>query len=223
MQQKRLILAVILSSAILFIWSYLYPVKPPQNNQPAPWASPSASQNPANTNGNSTVTQGSNTSQAPSAAPSAAPQRIVTIKTPLYEVKFDTRGAEPISWIIKKNKNGGADIYSVAGRKSDRFPLELISPEGLKRQPRQVPLQIQTGDAALDGTLAASTYRLEGLENSNGGDLEISLAAGEKKPLVFALDDPSGIQIRKTLVFDGDTYATDLTVALKRGEQHVPA
>ena len=34
--------------------------------------------------------------------------------------------------IIKKNKNSGAEIFSVSGRKSDRVQLELISPEGLK-------------------------------------------------------------------------------------------
>jgi hypothetical protein len=102
-------------------------------------------------------------------AQNTAPQRIVTIKTPLYEAKFDTRGAEPISWIIRSNKNGGAEIFSVAGKKSDRIPLELISPEGLKRQPREVPLQIQTGDPSLDGTLVAATYRLEGLESNSAG------------------------------------------------------
>ena len=153
----------------------------------------------------------------------AAPQRIVTIETPLYKVKFDTRGAEPISWVIKSNKNGGASIYSVAGKKSDQVPLELISPEGLKRQPREVPLQIQTGDPSLDGTLVTATYRLEGLESNSNGNLEINLTSGQKKALVFALDDPSGVQVRKALIFDADTYATDLSVTVKRGEQPVPA
>src|SRR5262245_37560832 len=143
MQQKRLILAVILSSAILFVWSYLYPVKPPQTGQPSPGASPSASQGSSG-NPIPSPTQATNLNQTPGVAQNAVPQRIVTIKTPLYEIKFDSRGAEPISWIIKRNKNGGAAIYSVAGKKSDRIPLELISPEGLKRKPRQVPLQIQT-------------------------------------------------------------------------------
>ena len=96
--------------------------------------------------------------QAAPAAPlpvpnvTAAPQRTITIRTPLYDAKFDTLGAEPISWIIKKNKNSGAEIFSVAGNKKDRIPLELISPEGLKRQPRMVPLQLQTGDSALDAS-----------------------------------------------------------------------
>ena len=44
------------------------------------------------------------------------------------------------------------------------MPLELISPEGLKRQPRMVPLQLQTGDAALDSALSSSTYRVEGVD-----------------------------------------------------------
>jgi YidC/Oxa1 family membrane protein insertase len=221
MQQKRLILAVILSSAILFIWSYLYPVKPPQNNAPAA-ASPSDSQNSSSTNNATPATQPS--SSAPvTVAQNTAPQRIITIKTPLYEVKFDTRGAEPISWIIKSNKNGGAAIYSVAGKKSDQIPLELISPEGLKRQPREVPLQIQTGDPSLDGILVAATYRLEGMEGNSNGNLEINLSRDQKKELVFALDDPSGVQVRKALIFDGDTYATDLSITVKRGEQLVPA
>src|SRR5690349_8542975 len=221
MQQKRLILAVVLSSAILFIWSYLYPVKPPKNNPQTAGASPSASPSSSSAN-NAAPNQTSNSAQTPAGAQNAAPQRIITVKTPLYEAKFDTRGAEPISWIIKRNKNSGAEIFSVARKKSDRIPLELISPEGLKRQPRQVPLQIQTGDASLDGILASATYRLEGLETNSTGNLELNLAPGEKKPLVFALDDSSGVQIRKTLIFDGDTYATDLSVTVKRAEQPVP-
>jgi YidC/Oxa1 family membrane protein insertase len=221
MQQKRLILAVILSSAILFIWSYLYPVKPPQNN-PQAAASPSASQNSSSTNNATPATQPSSPAPVP-VAQNAAPQRIITVKTPLYEAKFDTRGAEPISWVILRNKNSGAEIFSVAGKKSDRIPLELISPEGLKRQPREVPLQIQTGDPSLDGTLAAATYRMEGLESNSNGNLEINLSSGQKKALVFALDDPSGVQVRKALIFDADTYATDLSVTVKRVEQPVPA
>ena len=101
---------------------------------------------------------------------------MLTIKTPLYEAKFDTLGAEPVSWIIKKNKNSEAAIYSVAGHKRDKIPLELISPEGLKRQPRLVPLQIQTGDTALDLALSSTTYKVEGVDAASG-DVELNLGA----------------------------------------------
>ena len=217
MQQRRLLLALILSSAILFLWTYFYPAPKPKNQQqeaaatPSPAAAPTASQAPASTASN----------PPPGTAITEAPQRTITVKTDLYEVKFDTRGAEPISWIIKKNRYSNAEIFSVAGKKSDRKPLELISPEGLNRQPRQVPFQLQTGDAALDGVLAASTYRVEGADTSNG-DVELNLGFGEKKQLTFVLEDASGLQVRKTIAFDAEKYETDLSLLVKRGDAVVP-
>src|ERR1044071_5747751 len=147
MQQRRLLFALILSSAILFLWTYFYPAPTPKPQPqqgatatPSPTTAPATSQTPVATASTTT----------PSTAIAQAPQRTITVKTDLYEVKFDTRGAEPISWIIKKNKYSGSEIFSVAGKKSDRIPLQLISAEGVSRQPRNVPLQLQTGDAALD-------------------------------------------------------------------------
>ena len=123
---------------------------------------------------------------------SAAAQRTLTVTTPLYEAKFDTLGAEPVSWIIKVNKHNKSEIYSVGGHKDDKIPLQLISPEGLKRQPRMVPLQLQTGDGALDSALSSSTYKVEGVDQPNG-DVDVNLGQGEKKELTFVLDDPNRI------------------------------
>jgi YidC/Oxa1 family membrane protein insertase len=217
MQQRRLLLALILSSAILFLWSYFYPVPRPPKNQGAT-SSPAAS--PAAT----TQTPDTSTAQAaslPTPNVSAAPQRTLTVKTPLYEAKFDTLGAEPVSWIIKVNKNNNRAIYSVGGRKEDKIPLQLISSEGLKRQPRMVPFQLQTGDGTLDYALSSSTYRVEGVDQPNG-DVDVNLGAGEKKELTFVLEDPNGVQVRKKLLFDADRYETDLSVLVKRGEQTIP-
>src|SRR5215213_2554110 len=210
MQQRRLLLALILSSAILFAWTYFYPVQPPKNQQPGASPAPSATVTPA---GSQPIA-----SSSPAAAPSApapnvseAPQRTITITTPLYETKFDTRGAEPVSWIIKTNKSSKTEIYSVAGSKRDKKPLELISPEGLKRQPRQVPFQLQTGDATLDALLASTSYRVEGVDNASG-DINLDLAAGQKKELTFVFEDANRVQVRKSIFFDGDRYETDLAV-----------
>ena len=152
---------------------------------------------------------------------SAAAQRIITIKTPLYDAKFDTLGAEPISWIIKVNKLTQRDIYSVAGHKRDKIPLELIASEGLKRQPRLVPFQLQTGDAALDTTLSSSTYRVEGVEQQ-AGDVEIKLAEKEKKELTFVFEDANRVQVRKKIIFDANQYETDLSLLVKRGDEAIP-
>lgn len=219
MQQKRLLLALLLSSAILFLWSYFSPVPPPKNAQPGPSPSPSA-----------TATAGSTQAPNQNAAPAtplqvanvtAAPKRTITIKTPLYVARFETLGAEPVSWILTTNKNSQTEVYSVAGKKSEKKPLELISAEGLNRQPRLVPLQLQTGDAALDEVLRSATYRVEGLDQADG-DAVVDLTHGQKKELTFVFEDANQVQIRKTIIFDAERYETDLTVHLKRGDQTIP-
>src|SRR6185436_16313304 len=119
MNQKRVLLALILSSTILILWTYLFsPVKPPQNAQPGASPSPSA------TAGTTPATQTANANPAASTPVqtvnlTAAPKRTITIKTPLYTAKFDSLGAEPISWVITANRHSRTEIYSVAGKKKD--------------------------------------------------------------------------------------------------------
>lgn len=221
MQQRRLLLALVLSSAILFFWTYFFsPVPPPRDAQPGASPSPSA------TASASPATETANTNPTTStplqvANVNAAPKRTITVQTPLYTAKFETLGAEPVSWVITENRNSQRPIWSVAGPKEDRIPLELISPEGLQRQPRLVPLQLQTGDAALDEVLRAATYRVEGVDSPEG-DVVLDLARDQKKELIFVFEDPNQVQVRKSIVFDGDRYETDLVVSVKRGEQIVP-
>jgi len=218
MQQKRLLLALLLSCGILFLWTYFYPV-PTQNQKqgttPSPTASPSATQ--TSTSANQT---------APTAAPpapnvSAAPQRTITVRTPLYDAKFDTLGAEAVSWILKVNKNNNNEIFSVGADRKQRKPLELISAEGLKHQPRMAPLQLQTGDAGLDAALSSSTYKVEGVDQASG-DVEVNLGRDDKKELTFVYEDANRNQVRKKIVFDGNHYETELSLLVKRGDQTVP-
>jgi YidC/Oxa1 family membrane protein insertase len=221
MQQKRLILALLISTAILFAWGYLFPVKPPVPDKPAenaaavtPTATPAipvATSTPATPPSTSAVQAVTNVER-----------RALTIKTPLYEAKFDSLGSEVVSWIIKKNKDSGRGIYSVAGDKNNKVPLELISPEGLKRQPRETPLQIITGDASLDNLLATTNYEVEGVDKSSG-DVEIALAANEKRSIAFLIrDSVTGLNVTKRLTFDPERYSADLEVIIKRGDQVIP-
>src|SRR4051794_34888930 len=106
MQQKRLIIALLISTAILFAWNFLAPV-PPKPATPASTPSPqstSPQQSPTpSTSAVSTPSPGS--ANSPSPKVNDAPHRTVLIRTPLYEAKLDSLGAEAISWIIKKNKD----------------------------------------------------------------------------------------------------------------------
>jgi YidC/Oxa1 family membrane protein insertase len=217
MQQKRLLLALAISTAILFIWSYLYPVKRPQ--QPT-----DQSQNPAQqTDLQKPSESGPSLTPTVSAAPAVedVPRRTVTITTPLAKVKIDTRGAEVISWKITQNKNSGAPIYSSASTRSQKVDLELISPEGLRREPREVPFQVFTGDNSVDGLLQSRNYKIE--DEAASGDVEVNLTAGQKKQLQFVLrDSVTGLDVVKSIGFDADAYNVDFSVNLKRGTQPVP-
>jgi YidC/Oxa1 family membrane protein insertase len=221
MQQKRLILALLISTAILFLWSYLVPPpqqpKPPQT--PTTTATPQPTFSPSNT---PSPGQSPLPASSPVESANAAPHRVVLIKTPLYEAKFDSRGAEAISWIIKRNKDSQQEIYSVGGDKKTRVPLELVSQEGLKRQPREALLQLATGDAALDNFLSSNNYSIDGIETGTS-DSELTLGAGEKKRITFLLNDRNtGLDVAKTLVLDGDSYIADLEITIKRGDKIVP-
>ncbi|HEY3039759.1 MAG TPA: membrane protein insertase YidC [Pyrinomonadaceae bacterium] len=221
MQQKRLILALLISTAILFLWSYLVPPpqqpKPPQT--PTTTATPQPTFSPSNT---PSPGQSPLPASSPVESANAAPHRVVLIKTPLYEAKFDSRGAEAISWIIKRNKDSQQEIYSVGGDKKTRVPLELVSQEGLKRQPREALLQLATGDAALDNFLSSNNYSIDGIETGTS-DSELTLGAGEKKRITFLLNDRNtGLDVAKTLVLDGDSYIADLEITIKRGDKILP-
>ena len=146
---------------------------------------------------------------------------LITIRTPLYDAKFDSRRRRTGQLDHQKNKNSnGAEIFSVAGKKSDRRPLELISPEGLNRQPRLVPLQLQTGDAALDAVLASSTYRVEGVDRQ-AGDVRLISHGREKGTDVCARrpEWSSGTGRRLSLTPIVTKPISQLSV--KRGEQVV--
>src|SRR6185436_20892018 len=102
MQQKRLVIALLISTAILFLWTYLVPVKPPQPTTPAAQPSPSSTPSPANS-----PTPAPSGIVATNTPVNTAPHRVVSVKSPLYEAKIDSEGAAAVSWIIKKNKDSG--------------------------------------------------------------------------------------------------------------------
>src|SRR2546422_200317 len=220
MQQKRLVLALLISTAVLFGWNYLFPVKAPQ--RPNPGNPPSTAQ----TNSTSQPTPTPAVS-APQLSPSPSTsetvrQRAILVKTPLYEAKFDTHGAVVVSWILKKNKENGRPLYSAGGDKKHPLDLELVSPEGLQHVPREAPLDLFTGDASLDSLLSARNYDIEGYSDT-AGDVQINLAANEKKRLSFLLrDTASNLEVTKSITFDSESYAADLEVKLRRGDQFIP-
>lgn len=219
MEQKRFLLALLLSAAILFGWSYLVPPTVPE--QPAPVAdqpqetatsAPTPTLLPTATPGaqNQTPVEGQAISQ------DETPRRMLTVSTPLYEVRFDTQGAVAVSWIIKKNQNNGRPVYSAGGSRTEELPLELISPVGVERG--EAPLRLVTGDAGLDALLNSRNYTINVAE----GEQRLELQPGESRELTFVMREPAtNLEVTKRLTLYADHYSATLNTQVARGGQPI--
>lgn len=200
---------------VLFAWSYFYsPTKPPEdantaanvaaNTQPAP-AQPTPTAAPA-------------PDMQAQAVPDSVPNRQIKIKSPLYEVTLDSKGAVATSWVLLRNKSNGNDyaIFADGSTAENEKPLQLIAQQALAQTPREVPFRLVTGDTGLDTALNDRNYTISAPEET------ITIAAGEERAIEFALTDANGIEAKKKFVFRGDSYVADLSVDLKRGGQPVP-
>ncbi len=211
--QFRFLIAAVLSMAVLFGWQYFFaPKKPVTDNSNTAQAVVSATPTPE-----VKQTPQPQTEIADS-TPDTTPNKEITIKTPLYQVKFDTKGALATSWILLKNKSpqGDKPLQADGSSKGNEKPLELISPEALSRSPREIPFRLLTGDQKLDGFINGRNYQTSVSENV------IELGAGQEKQIDFVLKGEDGIEVTKSFLFRGDSYVADLQTKLTRNGQVVP-
>ncbi|MBK7707568.1 MAG: membrane protein insertase YidC [Acidobacteria bacterium] len=207
---SRFLTAAILSFAVLFGWSYFFGPKPPQNSN----ANTAANTETAATQPKSTPAPTPQT-QPVAATADSVPNRVITIKSPLYEVKLDSKGAVASSWILNKDKspNGEKDIWADGSNGTEKKPLQLISDEARNR--RELPFRISTDDQTLNAWLNDRNYQVQGAEDT------VTIGAGQEKQIVFALSE-NGVESTKTFVFRADNYIADLGVKLTRNGEEVP-
>lgn len=213
--QFRFLIAAALSLVVFFGWSYFFAPKPPDNSNTAvansnttPVAQPSVQQQ----------------TQAPVPAPQVAtvadttPNRSITIRSSLYEVKLDSKGAVATSWIILKNKSSKNDypIFADGSNAANEKPLQLISQKALEQSPRELPFRIVAADPNVTTTANERNYQISAPEET------ITLADGQEKAIDFTLTGENGVEIKKTFVFRGDSYIADLGITLKQNGQPLP-
>lgn len=213
--QSRFLLAAGLSILIFFGWSYFF----------APKKAPEPSANTAEPQAASTPAAETAASPAPAAqtAPLPAdtannPHRVITIKSPLYEVKLDAKGAVASSWVLIKNSSSKGDrvLWADASLNGPDKPLQLISPDGAERSPRELPFRLLSADPTLDNLANNTNYEISTTEDS------IELKPGEERTIDFTLTG-GGIEIKKSFLFRADNFVSDLGLTLKKDGQPVPA
>ena len=213
--QTRFLIAAVLSMIVLFGYSYFFAPKRPADNVNANVAAntaQSATPQPAPT------TQSPQPQTAAETTPDTTPNRTITIKSPLYEVTLDSKGAVATSWVLLQNKSPKEErpLWADGSTESDKKPLQLISPEALAKTPREVPFRLATDDAGINSFINDRNYAV------TGADGDVVLAAGQEKQIDFTLTDASGVDVTKTFVFRADNYIADLSVKLTKGGQSVP-
>ncbi|HZI18655.1 MAG TPA: membrane protein insertase YidC [Pyrinomonadaceae bacterium] len=219
MEQRRLLLALVLSALILFGWSYFFPPPVPPAKENASESAPTSSPSP--TVGEQAMAP--DPSAIPNPSESSTPQRTILVSTPLYDVELSSAGAVVKSWIIKRIKDGDAGeklLYSISGTRENPQPLQLVSPEGARRG--LFPLRLSTGRSELDASLANGNYAVDGAEDS-AETARIELAAGEQKSLEFRLGgEQSNLSVVKRLTFDADLFTVRVETRVLQGGQPVP-
>ena len=241
MQQKRLLLALFLSTVILLGWSYFFQPRTPPRDASAPQQA-AADETPQNSS-----QPAAPASQSIESAPTTAKtfgeisedkiqRQSLSVSTPLYEVEIDGRGAVAKSWVIKKNKDTDRPLYSIAGSRDQALDLQLISPVGLERD--ELPLRLEIGnqqdgsdagliskwnDALRNRNFALSGEGLE-TEGADAGKLHLGInKGGGKKRVEFKMSElGTGLEVIKTLVFDPDSYVVGVEVRASRLGETVP-
>jgi YidC/Oxa1 family membrane protein insertase len=214
--EKRLILAIVLSFAILVGYQLL--IVKPQQQQKAQAAAPAVT--PAEPLAAKPLAAPASVgTAAPKASPSSeapAPEAVaanaegaVRITTPLYEAVWSNKGAVLTSWKLKKFK------ARLPKKSSD--PVELL--EMVNRQSAELGRYpfglVLDDDAALAERLNGALFQASGAA--------LDLRDGETGELRFVYSDGSGVRAEKSLKFKGGTYEVGLDIRVwKNGQETAP-
>jgi YidC/Oxa1 family membrane protein insertase len=216
--QSRFIIAAALSVLVLLGWSYFFAPKKPAGDNTNTNANASADANTAATpSPQPTQTSQPENEVATATGPDTTPNKQLKITTPLYEVTLDSKGAVATSWILLKNKSPKEErpLYADGSNGTNEKPLQLISPDALARNPREVPFRLQTDDQSINNVVNERNYAI------SGADGDVTLTDGQEKRIEFKLTDASGVDVVKAYVFRADNYVSDLQVSLTKGGQPV--
>jgi len=213
--QFRFLAAAVLSMIVLFGWSYFYsPTKPAGNTN----TTAASNTNTAAPDSTPVPPAPQTTTTAVAVTPDTTPNRSITIKSPLYEVTLDSKGAVASSWILLKNKSpkGEYPIYADGSTGVDKKPLQLISKKALEQTPRDIPFRLSVDDPNLTSLVNERNYQISAPEET------ITLADGQERQIDFTLTDGSGVEVKKSFIFRADSNVADLAIDLKQNGQIVP-
>jgi YidC/Oxa1 family membrane protein insertase len=203
--ERRVLLAVILSMAVLYAYQAFFAPPPPDQSKPA--QSPAATTAPATPPQPGVVTPpvvAAVTTPAPRVLVADAAEREIVVNTADVEAVLTNRGGRLLHWRLKQ-------YFDDNGQ-----PVDLV-PSGVPAN-QPTPFALQFADEQLTSRVNGAVFKTTGDE---GGRVDATSAA---KSLVFEYADAAGVQVRKELRFEPRDFLLTFSVsATNQGRDLKPA
>ena len=200
-EQKRLLLAVVLSVVVLVGYQTFF-VKPPEpNNQPQQVQNQTTEQPQAQDKRSNVTEYKAEQNTAKTAAPPQVvkPQRkeyrTISVSTPLYNIAISEYGAAVKGFELKR--------YRETNKKDS--PLKQL-----------VPKQLVSGTILL-GLEEKSVPGLKDAVYTAKIDADETLVSQGEKTIEFIFETPQGIVVKKIFTFKADSYLIDCDIVFQNG------
>ncbi len=209
--EKRLILAIVLSFALLAVYWIFFLNKPtpqpsyqpevPPAQEPAQAVPQEAKPGPDD----AAVSAAASAAQTPLQPVSLEREQIIKVDTPLYYAEWSNRGAVLRSWQLKK--------YEEEKKNGDWLEMVNVEPEDLKNSNRypfslDADFNRREGEAQLNEKINADALFEPSASSFN-------IKPGGRAELKFTYLDESGLFVEKKFVFNGDGYDFDVFISVK--------
>lgn len=208
--QKRLVLFLILSAAILLSWQFLaerfFPSPKPNPTHVAQDAKPAPSLVPTPTTAQ-VVGSATPLSVVPTTATQAALQNI-KITTPFWKGTLSNQGGVLTEYTMTHlpdgkpidPQTGGVNLISQQKSQEIGAPFRLVIPS----------------DGGLEKELNSARFAL-----ADAAGQDIRLEAGQTKSITLNFDNGNGLNAQKTFIFNGGSYTFDFKASVIRNGQPV--
>jgi len=197
--EKRLLLAIVLSFGVLFLYQSVFMKKePPQQPVSTPAAEIEKAPEQKPDSEQPVEPPEISTNQEYQAA-SAETEEDIVVDTPLYRATWNNKGAQLLSWKLKEYKNDNQEYLELISARSEelgRFPFLLL-----------------TDDAEFDSMINNAPYRFS--------RTKLELSGGEQGELRFEYATETGTRVEKIFTFHGQSYAFDIQINLWRNGQKI--
>jgi YidC/Oxa1 family membrane protein insertase len=192
--ERRVLLAISLSFAVLFVYQALFVPTPPAPNAsdtaPAQVSTAPSALNAPGQPGAPGVPNALSAPSAPDPVVGESAERDIVVETAEVRAVFTNRGGRLRHWYLKNytdDQEGPIDLVSSV------IPAEL-----------PLPFSLRVDDAALSARMNGSLYRVSGPDNGS---------------VTFDLETADGLKVRKVFNLDPQTFIVSFTADVQQNGQ----